>query len=154
MSEEDLQNVVEDEATQEEEKEENRELEADRRKIWVQIDPYYYLTGDRYNPVILVRFTHPNQIRREDGELLNNKRWYFSTYSTAIKVYAQQYALDHGHEIKEHDLTALKKIAVLVDDAFDRGLKAVKKFDDEYKKQPQSKIFGRRVWNDSESRVE
>lgn len=144
----DLENVAEDEATQ---IEENQELEADRRKIWVQIDPYYYLTSDRYNPVILVRFTHPNETRRDDGELMNNQRWYFSSYGAAINAYAHQYVLDHGHEIKEHDLSALNKIAANVDQAFESGRKSIKEFDKKLSAQlhdPDERVFGRKPWHD------
>lgn len=129
------------------EAEENAELEADQKNLWVQIDPYYYLTADSYNPVILVRFTKPNETRRADGELLNNKKWYFSNYHNAIREYAHQYVIDHGHELKSHDLQALKQVAKLVDDAFAKGLTAVQVFDDQYKADSSNKRFGQRVWH-------
>lgn len=146
MTEEDLSNITDEESAQE-----DQELEADRKKIWVQIDPYYYLTADRYNPVILVRFTHPNETRKPDGSLLNNQRWYFSRYSTAINAYAHQYLLDHGEEVKKHDLEALKDFVKLVDDAFDRGVKAVKQFDVKSHHDPAKKEFGQKVWHDPNS---
>lgn len=149
MTEEDLSNINDE--VDEESEQEDQELEADRRKIWVQIDPYYYLTGDRYNPVILVRFTHPNETRKPDGSLLNNQRWYFSRYSTAINTYAHQYLLDHGEEVKKHDLEALKDFTKLVDDAFDRGVKAVKQFDAECHHDLAKKEFGQKVWHDPNS---
>ena len=149
MTEEDLSNMT-DEAD-EELAEEDQELEADRRKIWVQIDPYYYLTGDRYNPVILVRFTHPNETRKPEGSLLNNQRGYFSRYSTAINTYAHQYLLDHGEEVKKHDLEALKDFSKLVDDAFDRGVKAIKQFDAKCHHYSEKKAFGQKGWHDSNS---
>lgn len=108
---------------------ENQALEADQKSLWVQIDPYYYLTTDTYNPVILVRFSQPNQIRNEQGELLNNRKWYFSDYQSAIKTYLHQAIIEDGRQIKEHDLIALKEAAQLVDAAIDRGVKAVAKFD-------------------------
>ena len=115
---------------------ENQELEVDRKNLWVQIDPYYYLTTDTYNPVILVRFSQPNKIRNEQGELLNNRKWYFNTYQSAIKTYLQQAVVDNGRQIEQHDLTALKEAAKLVDAATERGVKAVAKFDQaRYQKQ-------------------
>lgn len=108
---------------------ENRALEADQKNLWVQIDPYYYLTTDTYNPVILVRFTQSNKIRNDQGELLNNRKWYFNNYQSAIKTYLQQVVVDNGRQIKEHDLAALKEAAKLVDAATERGVKAVAKFD-------------------------
>lgn len=108
---------------------ENQALEADRKNLWVQIDPYYYLTTDTYNPVILVRFSQPNRIRNEQGELLNNRKWYFNSYQSAIKTYLQQAVVDNGRQIEQHDLTALKEVAKLVDAATERGVKAVAKFD-------------------------
>lgn len=33
---------------------ENQALEADRKNLWVQIDPYYYLIKISVNPVTLV----------------------------------------------------------------------------------------------------
>lgn len=108
---------------------ENRELEVDQKNLWVQIDPYYYLTTDTYNPVILVRFSQPNKIRNEQGELLNNRKWYFNTYQSAIKTYLQQAVVDNGRKIEQHDLTALKEVVKLVDTATERGVKAVAKFD-------------------------
>lgn len=149
MTEEDLSNITDEESAQE-----DQELEADRKKIWVQIDPYYYLTADRYNPVILVRFTHPNETRKSDGSLLNNQRWYFSRYSTAINAYAHQYLLDHGEEVKKHDLEALKDFVKLVDDAFDRGVKAVKRFDVKSQHDPANKEFGQKVLHDPNSDVD
>lgn len=108
---------------------ENQALELDQKNLWVQIDPYYYLTTDTYNPVILVRFSQPNKIRNEQGELLNNRKWYFNSYQSAIKVYLQQAIADNGRQIEQHDLTALKEAAQLVDAAMERGVKAVAKFD-------------------------
>lgn len=108
---------------------ENQELEVDRKNLWVQIDPYYYLTTDTYNPVILVRFSQPNRIRNDQGELLTNRKWYFSNYQAAIKTYLQQAVVDDGRQIKQHNLTALKEAAQLVDSAIERGVQAVAKFD-------------------------
>lgn len=108
---------------------ENQALEADQKSLWVQIDPYYYLTTDTYNPVILVRFSKPNRIRNDQGELLNNRKWYFSNYESAMRTYLHQAIVEDGRQIEEHDLTALKEAAKLVDDAIDRGVKAVAKFD-------------------------
>ena len=115
---------------------ENQALEADRKNLWVQIDPYYYLTTDTYNPVILVRFSQPNRIRNEQGELLNNRKWYFNSYQSAIKTYLQQAVVDNGRQIEQHDLTVLKEVVKLVDAATERGVKAVAKFDQaRYQKQ-------------------
>ena len=115
---------------------ENRELEVDQKNLWVQIDPYYYLTTDTYNPVILVRFSQPNKIRNEQGELLNNRKWYFNSYQSAIKTYLQQTVVDNGRQIEQHDLVALKEVAKLVDTATERGVHAVAKFDQaRYQKQ-------------------
>lgn len=108
---------------------ENQELEADQKSLWVQIDPYYYLTTDTYNPVILVRFSQPNKIRNEQGELLNNRKWYFGDYQAAVKTYLHQAVVEDGWQIKYHDLAALKEAAQLVDAAIERGVKAVAEFD-------------------------
>ena len=122
---------------------ENRELEVDQKNLWVQIDPYYYLTTDTYNPVILVRFSQPNKIRNEQGELLNNRKWYFNSYQSAIKTYLQQVVVDNGRQIKQHDLTALREVAKLVDAAMERGVKAVAKFDQaRYQKQSAENDYG------------
>ena len=118
---------------------ENQALEADRKNLWIQIDPYYYLTTDTYNPVILVRFSQPNKIRNEQGELLNNRKWYFNSYQSAIKTYLQQAVVDNGRQIEQHDLTALKEVAELVDAATERGVKAVAKFD-QARRQKQSAV--------------
>lgn len=118
---------------------ENQALEADRKNLWVQIDPYYYLTTDTYNPVILVRFSQPNKIRNEQGELLNNRKWYFNSYQSAIKTYLQQAVVDNGRKIEQHDLTVLKEVAKLVDAATERGVKAVAKFD-QARRQKQSAV--------------
>lgn len=123
---------------------ENQELEVDRKNLWVQIDPYYYLTTDTYNPVILVRFSQPNRIRNEQGELLNNRKWYFNSYQSAIKTYLQQAVVDNGRQIEQHDLTALKEVAKLVDAATERGVKAVAKFDQaRYQKQSAGNDHGK-----------
>ena len=79
--------------------------------------------------MILVRFSQSNKIRNEQGELLNNRKWYFNSYQSAIKTYLQQAVVDNGRQIEQHDLTALKEVARLVDVATERGVKAVAKFD-------------------------
>ena len=127
---------------------ENRELEVDQKNLWVQVDPYYYLTTDTYNPVILVRFSQPNRIRNDQGELLTNRKWYFSDYQAAIKTYLHQAIVDDGRQIKHHDLTALKEAAQLVDAAIERGVKAVAKFDQVRRQTEADQEAGKSDWAD------
>lgn len=132
---------------------ENQELEVDQKNLWVQVDPYYYLTTDSYNPVILVRFSRPNQIRNEQGELLTNRKWYFSNYESAIKTYLHQAIVEDSRQIEEHDLTALKEAAKLVDAAIERGVKAVAKFDQARRQTESDQEAGKSGWTGHETDV-
>lgn len=126
---------------------ENQELEEDQKALWVQIDPYYYLTTDSYNPVILVRFTKPNQTRNAKGEILNNRKWYFEDYQSAMKVYLHQAVVEDGRKLNGHDVDTLKQVVKLIDDAIKRGVKAVEKFDQKYQEQHSERVFGQKPWN-------
>lgn len=126
---------------------ENQELEEDQKALWVQIDPYYYLTTDSYNPVILVRFTKPNQTRNAKGEILNNRKWYFEDYQSAMKVYLHQAVVEDGRKLNGHDVDTLKQVAKLIDEATKRGVIAVEKFDQKYQVQHPERAFGQKSWH-------